>query len=113
MNYNSPINDLFVTAYDALVNVFAYTVGSLSKSLPQSDYFCKAANELLPVANQLLATTKRYEQERINILSKTTSDLLEELCTSGKQRYDAIQSLGLLPLIQKIQKYRELVINTK
>ena len=112
MNKMSSINSLIVKAYDALVNVFAYTVGELSKSLPQSDYSAKAANSLLPAANQLLATTQRFEGGD-NIFLPTTTRLLNELSTSGTPLFDAVQKLGLLPLIQKIMTYRNLLMDTK
>ncbi len=99
-------------SYDTLVNVFAYTVGELAKSLPQSDYFAKAANRLLPAANQLLATTQRFEGND-NIFLPSTTRLLSELSTSGTPVFDAVQKLGLLPLIQKIVIYRDLLKDTK
>ena len=112
MNKISSINSLFVKSYDALVGVFAYTVGELSKSLPQSDYFAKAANELLPAANHLLATTQRFDGGE-NIFLPSTTQILDRLSTSGTPLFDAVQTLGLLPLIQKIMTYRELVKDTK
>jgi hypothetical protein len=112
MNKISSINFLFVKSYDALVGVFAYTVGELSKSLPQSDYFAKAANELLPAANHLLATTQRFDGGE-NIFLPSTTQILDRLSTSGTPLFDAVQTLGLLPLIQKIMTYRELVKDTK
>ena len=112
MNKISSINSLLVRSYDTLVNVFAYTVGEVSRSLPQSDYFAKAANMLLPAANQLLATTQRYEGGD-NIFLPTTTRLLNELSTSGTPLFDAVQKLGLLLLIQKIMTYRDLLKDTK
>ena len=112
MNKISSINALFVKSYDTLVNVFAYTVGELSKSLPQSDYSAKAANALLPAASQLLATTQRFKGGDTIFLPSITR-LLNELSTSGTPVFDAVQKLGLLPLIQKLMTYRELVMNTK
>lgn len=111
MNQSTSISDMFVNAYDALVNVFAYTIGTLSKSLPQSDFYCKAANELLPVANELLATTSRYNEDGTKLSSPATSKVLDELYTSDRQPFTAIRELGLLPLIQKIRMYRELIVN--
>ena len=112
MNKISSINSLFVKSYDTLVNVFAYTVGELSKALPQSDYFAKAANKLLPAANQLLATTQRYEGGD-KIFSPSMTRLLDDLSTSGTPLYDAVQTLGLLPLVQKIMTYRDLLKDIK
>jgi len=112
MNQMSSINTLFVKSYDALVEVFAYTVAVISKSLPQSDYYSKAAKDLLPSANKLLATTQRYEGgEKLSLAE--TSDLLYELCTSNTALFESVEKLGLLPLIQKILSYRDLVINTR
>ena len=108
----SSINDLFVKSYDALVDVFAYTVAVISKSLPQSDYYCKAAQDLLPAANKLLATTQRYEGgDKLSLAE--TSDLLHVLCTSDTPQFDSVEKLGLLSLVQKILSYRDLVINTR
>ena len=104
---SSPIYSLFMKSYDALVNVFAYTVGE-----QQSDFSAKAANKLLPAANQLLATTQRFEGGS-NIFLPSTTRLLNELSTSGTPVFDAVQTLGLLPLIQKIMTYRDLLQNTK
>lgn len=112
MNKISSINSLFVKSYDTLVNVFAYTVGELSKALPQSDYFAKAANQLLPAANELLATTQRYEGTE-NVFLPSTTHLLNELSTSDTPVFDAVQTLGLLPLIQKIMTYRGLLMDIK
>ena len=112
MNKISSINSLLVRSYDTLVNVFAYTVGEVSRSLPQSDYFAKAANMLLPAANQLLATTQRYEGGD-NIFLPSTTRALNELSTSGTPVFEAVQQLGVLPLIQKVITYRDLIKNTK
>ena len=112
MNKISSINSHFVKSYNALVEIFAYTVGRVSKSLPQSDYFAKAANELLPAANHLLATTQRFDGSE-NVFLPSTTKILNELSTSGTPLFDAVQMLGLLPLIQKIMTYRELVKITK
>ena len=109
---STPIYSLFMKSYDALVNVFAYTVGEQAKSLPQSDFSAKAANKLLPAANHLLATTQRFEGGS-NIFLPSTTRLLNELSTSGTPVFDAVQTLGLLPLIQKIMTYRDLLQNTK
>ena len=113
MDKIASINALFVKSYDSLVNVFAYTVGELSKSLPQSDYFCKAANDLLPAANELLATTQRYDVGGAKIFSPSTTRLLNELSTSGSPVFASVRLFGLLPLIQKIMNYRDLVKCTK
>lgn len=105
----------FVKSYDAMVGIFAYTVGELSRSLPQSDHFCKAANHLLPAANhllpaanQLLATTRKYD-ENDYFSSEKTSQLLDELLTSDTPTFEAVQRIGLMPLIRKILMYRHLI----
>ena len=98
----------FVKSYDAMVGIFAYTVGELSRSLPQSDHFCKAANHLLPAANQLLATTRKYD-ENDYFSSEKTSQLLDELLTSDTPTFEAVQRIGLMSLIRKIQMYRHII----
>jgi hypothetical protein len=112
MILNPNIIDRFVTAYDSMVGIFAYTVSSYAKSLPKSDYFCKSAVQLTPAANQLLATTQQYDKDG-KFWSDQTTELLNGLCTSDMPTYDAIQRLGLLPLLQKIQMYRELIRSMK
>ena len=109
---NPSINSPFQEPYDALVHAFAYTVGKVAKSLPQNDYFTKAANELLPAANELLATTQRFEGVD-NIFLPSTTRLLNELSSSDTPVFGAVQILGLLPLVQKIITYRDLLRDTK
>lgn len=112
MILNPNIIDRFVTAYDSMVGIFAYTVRSYAKSLPKSDYFSKAAIQLTPAANQLLATTQQYDKDS-NFWSNETTGLLNGLCTSDTPTYEAIEMLGLLPLLQKIQMYRDLIRSIK
>jgi hypothetical protein len=112
MTLNPNIIDRFVTAYDSMVGIFAYTVSSLSKSLPKSDHACKSAIQLVPAANQLLATTRQYDKND-SFSSDATSELLNALCSSDTPTFGAIQTLGLLPLLQKIQLYRDMIRNIK
>lgn len=112
MILNPNIIDKFVTAYDSMVGIFAYTVSSLSKSLPRSDYFYKSAVKLTPAANQLLATTQQYDKDGM-FWSDETTELLSSLCTSDTPTFEAIEMLGLMPLLQKIQMYRELIRSIK
>lgn len=106
------IIDKLVGAYDSMVGIFAYAVSSLSNSLPKSDYFCKSAIELKQAANQLLATTKQYDKDG-KFMSDETSQLLNSLCTTDTSIFEAVRRLGLLPLIQKIITYRELIRSVK
>lgn len=104
--------DRLASAYDSMVGIFAYTVSMMSKSLPKSDSFCKSATQLVPVANQLLATTRQYDKDD-NFSSDETIELLHSLCVSDTPTFDAIQDLGLLPLVQKIHLYHDLIRNIK
>ena len=104
--------DRLASAYDSMVGIFAYTVSMMSKSMPKSDSFCKSATQLVPVANQLLATTRQYDKND-SFSSDATSELLNALCSSDTPTFGAIQTLGLLPLLQKIQLYRDMIRNIK
>lgn len=106
------ILELLVKSYDSMVGIFAYTVGELSKSLPKSDMFSKAAADLVPLANRLLMTTQRYDKDNI-FLSEETTELLDNLCTSETAAFDAVQKIGLLPLLVKISMYRELIMSIR
>ena len=112
MIQNPNIVERLFAAYDSLVGCFAYTVSSLSKSLPKSDYFCKAAIELKPTANQLLSTTRQYDNDGL-FWNDETTELLNSLSTSDTPMFEAIQRLGLLPMVQKIHMYRELIKSIK
>lgn len=112
MMLNPNIINKCITAYDSMVGIFAYTVSSLSKSLPKSDYFCMSAIQLVPAANQLLATTQQYDKDD-SFSSDETGKLLNDLCNPDSPTFDDIQSLGLLPLLQKIHFYRELILTIK
>lgn len=109
---NPNIIDKLIGAYDAMVGIFAYTVSSLSNSLPKSDYFCKSAIDLKQAANQLLGTTEQYDKDG-NFMSDETTELLNSLCTSDSPYFEAVMRLGLLPLIQKIKLYRDLIRSVK
>jgi len=111
-NRDEKIVNMLMGSYDAFVRVFAYMVGELSKSLPNSDFMCKSANELLPTANELLSTMQKYEGYE-KLISESTSQLLDELCTSDNEKFENIQRLGLLPLINKMRMYRELIMTVK
>lgn len=109
--YGKIVNKL-MESYDALVRVFAYVVGELSQSLPNSDLMCKSASMLLTTANELLSTTQKYEGCE-KLLSESTLQLLDELSTSDNEKFQNIQRLGLLPLIIKMRMYRELIMTMK
>ena len=111
-NRDEKIVNMLMGSYDAFVRVCAYMVGELSKALPNSDFMCKSANELLPTANELLSTMQKYEGYE-KLISEATSQLLDELCTSDNEKFENIQRLGLLPLINKMRMYRELIMTVK
>ncbi len=102
------LQEMFKRAYYALVRIFVYTVGELSKSLPESDDMNKVARLLRPTANKLLASIDdQANQEQPS--EQEVSELLDDLITSGNAKMAAVTHLSLLPIVQKMRMYRSLM----
>ncbi len=103
------LEEMFKQAYHALVRIFVYTVGEMSKSLPESDEMGQAARLLRPIANKLLASIgEKPNQEQPS--EEEVSEILDTLIMSGNIQMEVINHLSLLPIVQKMRMYRSLML---